>query len=239
MPLLAHQTASGRNMIRTATHRYMCGQHVQDDESKLYPTVKGWVHDPEFFGQSEFSFYLLALHGVNPKLAPIGDGVATGKTDAELIYSIFAELMSVVVFGVLTGMMSTWIAQGNMSSQAYKSKMDSLSEFLRQKRFPPETRKRVRHFYQHLYSNKTVFNEDAIVNNLPPDMGHDLIEHMYASVIKGTPFLRKLQDEHREVITKLCLSMQPYPAMPGDVIMFEGSCATRLLRTKSACILSR
>ena len=43
---------------------------------------------------------------------------------------------------------------GKVSEQLYKQRMDSLTEFLRTKRFPYDVRKRVRGFYVHLYANK-------------------------------------------------------------------------------------
>ena len=59
-----------------------------------------------------------------------------------------------ILFGVLAGMLSSWITSGKVSEQLYKQRMDSLTEFLRTKRFPYDVRKRVRGFYVHLYANK-------------------------------------------------------------------------------------
>lgn len=97
--------------------------------------------------------------------------------------------------------------------------MDSLTEFLRTKKFPYEVRKRVRTFYAHLYENKTVFDEKEILSQLPTGMATELVYLMYKSLIDATPFFEGLP---RDMQTKLCLSMKPYPALAGDVIMSEG-----------------
>lgn len=198
---------------------YVCGTGSQVNHGATEP-IDGWALNPEYklVNTTIFTYYLLAFHGVNPKLAPVGDGVATGRTNFELVYSILAELMSVVIFGVLTGLMSSWIGQGKVSSQLYTQRMESLTEFLRAKHFPYVVRKKVRYFYAHLYANKTVFDEQQILDHLPPGMASDLVYHMYADVINGTPFFKQLSNE---VVTKLCLAMHPYPALPGDVIMKE------------------
>ena len=50
----------------------------------------GWI--PELYnGSSTYSHYLLAFHSVNPKLSTVGDGVAYGRSDAELLFSIVSE----------------------------------------------------------------------------------------------------------------------------------------------------
>ena len=116
-------------------------------------------------------------------------------------------------------MISSWISAGKVSEQLYRQRMDSLTEFLRTKRFPYEVRKRVRTFYAHLYENKTVFDEKEILSQLPAGMATELVYLMYKSVIDATPFFEGLP---LDVQTKLCLSMKPYPALSGDVIMSEG-----------------
>jgi hypothetical protein len=116
-------------------------------------------------------------------------------------------------------MLSSWISAGKVSEQLYRQRMDSLTEFLRAKRFPYEVRKRVRTFYSHLYENKTVFDENEILSQLPTGMATELVYLMYKGVIESTPFFDGLP---RDVQTKLCLSMKPYPALSGDVIMTEG-----------------
>ena len=50
---------------------------------------------------------------------------------------------------------------GKVSEQLYKQRMDSLTEFLRAKRFPYHVRKRVKTFYMHLYANKVRQRVDA------------------------------------------------------------------------------
>ena len=50
-------------------------------------------------------------------------------------------------------------------------------------------------------------------------MATELVYLMYKTVIESTPFFEGLP---RDVQTKLCLSMKPYPALSGDVIMTEG-----------------
>ena len=80
-------------------------------------------------------------------------------------------------------------------------------------------RKRVRSFYDSLYQNKTVFDEEEVLCNLPPIMATELVNFMYQKEIKLVPIFQGLEDE---VITKLCLGLKPYPAAPNDAIMREG-----------------
>lgn len=64
-----------------------------------------------------------------------------------------------------------------------------------------------------------MFDEKEILSQLPAGMATELVYLMYKSVIESTPFFEGLP---RDVQTKLCLSMKPYPCLSGDVIMTEG-----------------
>lgn len=63
-----------------------------------------------------------------------------------------------------------------------------------------------------------MFNEADILSQLPPAMATDLVFMMYEKIISGTPLFSELS---KDVTTKLCLALQPYPAMRGDCIMRE------------------
>ena len=185
----------------------------------------GWARDNDFNWSSAYTHYLTAFHSVNPKLSTIGDGIVVARTNAELLFSIVSEFACMIVFGVLAGALSNWISAGKVSEQLYRQRMDSLVEFLRAKRFPYEVRKRVRTFYAHLYANKTVFDEEQILGQLPAHMSNELVFLMYQVVIESTPFFSGLP---KDITVKLCLAMKPYPALNGDLIMAEGEVGSEM-----------
>ena len=53
------------------------------------------------------------------------------------------------------------------------------------------------------------------LSQLPAGMATELVYLMYKTVIDSTPFFEGLP---RDVQTKLCLSMKPYPALAGDLV---------------------
>ena len=67
------------------------------------PEMSGWAESGAggkwSTNSTMYTFYLLAFHSVNPKLANLGDGVQTAETDLELLFSIVAELVAMIVFG--------------------------------------------------------------------------------------------------------------------------------------------
>ena len=62
--------------------------------------------------------------------------------------------------------------------------------------------------WRNRYANKTVFDEEQILGQLPTHMSSELVFLMYRVVIESTPFFNGLP---KDVTVKLCLAMKPYP----------------------------
>lgn len=81
---------------------YWIGRQDQAADGSV-PAMSGWTkglqHGTWSTNSTIYTFYLLAFHSVNPKLANLGDGVQTAQTDIELLFSIIAELVAMIVFG--------------------------------------------------------------------------------------------------------------------------------------------
>ena len=86
---------------------YWIGRQKQAAHGTV-PEMSGWAQsggDGRWSTNSSmYTFYLLAFHSVNPKLANLGDGVQTAQTDLELLFSIIAELVAMIVFGACCNM---------------------------------------------------------------------------------------------------------------------------------------
>ena len=95
--------------------------------------------------------------------------------------------------------MSSVITTANVSGQLYKQKMNELRAFLKVKKCPVGLRKRVRTYYEHLYQNKTVFDEQSMMEVLPPVMKFELVGFMYGEIIEKSMLFRDLDEE---VITR-------------------------------------
>ena len=188
---------------------------------------RGWVQKMAP-NSTDWHMYLTAYHAVNPKMSDVGYGGTPdlyAQTNDEVIFAIFTELGMGLVFGLLAGTMSSIITTAKVSEQLYKSKMNELVEFLRTKRCPHAMRRSIRNYYEHLYENKTVFDEQKILKGLPPAMRTQLVHFMYKSIIETCMLFRSLDDD---VISKLCTLLQPYPAPAGSSIISEGDKGTEM-----------
>jgi hypothetical protein len=153
--------------------------------------------------------YLMSVHAVSPKLFSMFDYMVRSRplspgwasiawliglgcqhfqakpfSNAELFAASVAEFGSLIIFGWLTSSLNSYLSTGKLASQEYRHRMDLLKEFLRIKKVPFTTRRKIRMFYQHYFKKKTVFNETEILRNLPPNVASELIYTMYKGIIE-------------------------------------------------------
>lgn len=182
-----------------------------------------WITDTESpvkttFVVSIWTQYLTSFYWSITTLTTVGYGDISAVTNSEKVMSVFAELLGGMIFGMLVGTLSSIITQGRMAEQIYNERMEQVGEFMRVKNVPILLRRRVRVFYENLYKQKSVFDENEFLTQLSPQLAKELTQFMYADIMGHVPLFDGLPDS---IVTKMCLSLKPFTATAGDEIMRE------------------
>eukprot|EP01047_Picozoa_sp_COSAG01_P009744 COSAG01_NODE_403_length_17482_cov_77.249597_21_plen_545_part_00 len=111
-------------------------------------------------------------------------------------------------FAYLTGTLSSLVMAGRLSEQEYNKRMAAVKEYLRVKKVDKPRKVKIINYFTELYERKTAFDEDKVLEMMPPMMARDLVHHVYKHLRKFLLF-RGLADE---VVAKLCLELRPYTA---------------------------
>jgi hypothetical protein len=108
-------------------------------------------------------------------------------------------------------------------------------QYLLAKKVPKNIRVRVISFYNTLWTGNAVYDEQEILDMLPPAIRRQVISHMYKEMIDSVRLFNNLRGENRdEILCKICLGLQHTVALQGDFIMHEGETgAVRLTASHS------
>jgi hypothetical protein len=134
---------------------------------------------------------------------------------AALITGVFGFM-----WGAVAGAWSTIFAANQMAGQAFKMKLAELKEFCRVKNLDWSTRAKLTAYYEHLYPQRVIVDDMAIINDLPPSMRVELVKQIYGAIIVSVPLFFGLDST---VLTELCLALMPIPAMKGEIVAAEGT----------------
>ena len=75
------------------------------------------------------------------------------------------------------------------------------------------------------YEKKSSYDEQAVLESLPPVMANDLMEVMYKDIVDTVPLFRGLEPE---IISRLCVTLRPYQALGNEFIYKQGEIGKEL-----------
>lgn len=148
-----------------------------------------------------------------------GFGDITGKTDAERLYSIVAEMFGCLMFAVLIGSLGSMMVGQKLLEEKVDKQLCELREFMEAKGIPKDLRIKIRRYMETLYVSKSGFDESEVLSQLPPAMAHELLSHMYQTILSQVPMFNNLEES---AILRLCTLIKPFKAMSGDLIYKHG-----------------
>ncbi|KAJ3052049.1 Potassium voltage-gated channel sub H member 7 [Rhizophlyctis rosea] len=177
-------------------------------------------------------------YGVEPDIDTVGEQYSLGVIIAvsnlfQLGYRVddSAQQWMVVVFvisgavlyAVIVGTISSFSFGLDASGRLYNQKLDEVSEYLRYKGVPDETRKKVLQYYQIKYRGK-FFEENEILGQLNEALRMEIAIHNCRELITKVPFLQRDEDDGRDAIFigRVASALQSCYYVRGDVVCAQG-----------------
>jgi CRP-like cAMP-binding protein len=97
---------------------------------------------------------------------------------------------------------------------------------------PPRTfallqslQERVREYFDFVWKTNTVFDENQILEDLPPFLRDDVIQEAYGDLVREVPMLARLAPSE---LTALVVRLKPLRVLPSQVIVRAGECGVEM-----------
>ena len=170
-------------------------------------------------GISLFTRYITAYYWAITTISTVGFGDITAQTTTERVFSIIAEMFGCLMFAVLIGSLGSMMVGQKLLEEKVSKQLSELREFMQAKSIPKALRVKIRRFMETLYEQKTGYNEQDVLTELPPAMAQELLHHMYKHLIQEVPLFKNLEEG---AITQICGLIKPFTAMKSDLIFQRG-----------------
>jgi CRP-like cAMP-binding protein len=139
-------------------------------------------------------------------LTTVGYGDISANTEAEMMFSIVAELMGCVIFSVVMGTIGVLVSKGEVLKGVHETEMTALKEFMAAKHIPTELQTRVRKYMEHHFLTKRGFDERTVLAKMAPALRFELLEKLYRDQLANVPLFRSLSEE---AFNEVCFSFKP------------------------------
>jgi len=237
-PVLAVFTVMG--MVCLAAHILTCiwfaigtGNQIMLTETREELILKGWVND--LGGEVWWGEQLLSSTGEQIRAAgkdasiwtryitstyKIFNALENGATDDEKIFGLFSELIvGSLIYGGLAAILTDNLANAGEESREFNNKYKALKAWMDDRGLQRSYQLKVLNYYSHKYKNNVAFDQEELLDELPPAMSAHLMYTLYGNLIKELPYFRGLDEV---VLVKLSSCVKPVAAMHGQPIMEEG-----------------
>lgn len=199
--------------------------------------LMGWV--PNVFGHSSSCAELPIINGTKLPCDVVGVGTryVTSlyfvfnalephfQTTGEKGFAVMAELAMAAIYGALAGVMSTILMGMRGNEQESQNKLRALRQWMVDKKMDKAMQQRISLYFNQLWSARAMFDESAVLAEMPPSMSAEVSTYIYGMFLKTIPLFRGLGDE---IIFQLCLAVKPMLALKTQSIMEEGQPGTEM-----------
>ena len=196
----------------------------------------GWIeaewpdhtHGPNgsFDSVSNLERYITSMYWAITVLSTVGFGEIHPQTNAEKVFSLFAELVGCFIFMMLVGNLTAIVTDRSALEQKVANAMEEAREFLLDKQVDGKVRQKTLGALEHTFRAKMHDEKHEMISHLPKAMQETVHSYLYSMFNVLKIFERfhdtELSRANREAIGVLCGKLRPLVITPTD----NGSPAT-------------
>eukprot|EP01039_Chlorochromonas_danica_P003102 gene3102-3396_t len=217
-------------------HIFACFWHYLaiSDLAKDYPT--NWIDYGQFTNQSSAERYVASYYYTIVTMLTIGYGDIHGTNQPERIYAIVMMLIGGIIFGALTNQVTYLLAKRNPQAQAFKENMNDFKTFLASSELPVLLQRRAKTAFAYYLTQKSVFGESDILDQLPPLLVTNLVKEIYHHDIEAIDLFSRFVEKYPLFVIHLVRNSRPFEVFPGQAILTEGDICNDLFFIKKGMV---
>eukprot|EP01047_Picozoa_sp_COSAG01_P004621 COSAG01_NODE_153_length_23909_cov_32.542018_17_plen_236_part_00 len=158
--------------------------------------------------------YVTSMYG-------IFNALENGFTDSEKAFAIFSELVvGSLIYGGLAATLTAGLTERSAAENEFNTKYKALKTWMRARGVAKAQQNRVLDYYSHKYKDNTVFDEQELLDDMPPAMATHMLHTLYGTYLAKLPYFRGLDEA---LLIKLSAAVHPMTTSKNTEIIREGS----------------
>jgi len=182
-----------------------------------------WVLAHGLVNEQLATKYLASFYWTVASAMSVGYGDVHAVNTVEMGYSILVQVVGATCFGFIIANISAFLETFDPRASAYKSRMDRLKQYMRDRNLPISLQRRVRKYYDYVLAKESIFDDANILAQLPAHMTETVILHIHGHRARKIDFL---QNEDSSFVAYIMARSKVLLALSGEVICEQGSVGT-------------
>uniref|UniRef100_H3HCU4 Cyclic nucleotide-binding domain-containing protein n=2 Tax=Phytophthora ramorum TaxID=164328 RepID=H3HCU4_PHYRM len=152
-------------------------------------------------------------------MTTVGYGDTPAHNIPEIIYVSVGVLVGASTFTYVVGTLSSVVEELNEASDTFRTRMDHLKAYLRERRISQPLAERLRRYYEYYLLQRDDENEETILAALSDDLRSQLVLHLNRDVVSRIGFFATQDDA---CVSYLMGILDPEFCTPGEYVFKEG-----------------
>lgn len=182
--------------------------------------------------------YIKAVYWAVTTLTTVGYGDISAKTPVQMIYAATTQVLGVGVFGFVLSNVASLLGRLDAAREHHMSILDRIETYMGYNALPKDLRLQIRSYYRYLWETRHGYEDQDILQTLPPKLRSDVSLHLNKDIIEKVPILNGAEEDLvRDLVSKLA----PKILVPGEKVFHvdEPGDAMYFVHTGRVEILSR
>jgi len=168
---------------------------------------------------SNGEMYIYFLYWATTTMTTVGYGDTPPQSIAEVAYVSCGVLVGASTFTYVVGTLSSVVEELNQASDTFRTRMDHLKAYLRERKISQPLTERLRRYYEYYLLQRDDENEETILAALSDDLRSQLVLHLNRDVVSKISFFATQDDA---CVSYLMGILDPEFCTPGEYVFKEG-----------------
>ena len=172
----------------------------------VYPMMESynWTESADEYSNL-FTQYIVSFYWSTLTLTTIGE-LPGPVTDGEYVFVIMDFLIGVLIFATIIGLVSEIITNMNAQRDSFQSRLDNVKNYMKKRRVGKDLQKRVIKWFDYLWTNKTMLDEQEILNLLPDKLHAEISIHVNFELLSKVSIFEQCE---AGLLEELVLKLKP------------------------------
>lgn len=128
--------------------------------------------------------YVSSLYWAFTTMTTVGYGDLTPQTGTERTYSIIVMILGATVFGYIVGNVSQMVGRLDVGAVRQREQLARIKNYMIEQDLPRKMRMRIERFFEFYYQRTSIFDENRILRDLPPNLRRNVVIHINRKLLR-------------------------------------------------------
>jgi hypothetical protein len=163
--------------------------------------------------------YIRSVYWTITTMTTVGYGDITPARSVEYVLSAIIMLMGASLYAFIIGSVASLLSSIQAAKNSHWERIDSVTEFLRQRHVPAEIDAKVRNYYEYIWERYRGLDKNEMLNDLPGPLRLEILLHLAADMLETVPLFKHCSPALRNA---LLTALESKTFTPDSYIANEG-----------------